>query len=97
MSDVPGRDAPARHHHADDALVMRSFSEFVLASDGEPLPVELVSFEAVQQDNAAHLSWRAESRVRGGDILDYDRDCYRYRRREGSSDCIRRNSAPDTY
>jgi hypothetical protein len=38
-----------------------SFSEFALASDTEPLPVELASFEARRLDNRIQLSWRTVS------------------------------------
>jgi hypothetical protein len=38
-----------------------SFSEFALASDTEPLPVELASFEARRLDNRIQLSWQTVS------------------------------------
>jgi hypothetical protein len=48
----------------DDELVATtgSFSEFVLASDSEPLPVELTNFEAtLTEDRSVRLSWRTSS------------------------------------
>ena len=38
-----------------------SFSEFVLASDSEPLPVELAGFDATVDDGAVQLSWATAS------------------------------------
>ncbi len=38
-----------------------SFSEFVLASDSEPLPVELASFNARADDGTVRLSWQTAS------------------------------------
>jgi len=38
-----------------------SFSEFALASNTEPLPVELANFEATRLDNRIRLSWRTAS------------------------------------
>jgi hypothetical protein len=38
-----------------------TFSEFVLASDTEPLPVELASFEGLAAENDVRLTWRTAS------------------------------------
>lgn len=38
-----------------------SFSEFVLASDSDPLPVEMASFEAVRDDGTVRLRWSTAS------------------------------------
>ncbi len=38
-----------------------SFSEFVLGSDSEPLPVEMASFEATPDDNKIRLEWKTAS------------------------------------
>jgi len=48
---------------SDDELVaeISSLSEFALASDSEPLPVELQSFEARQHSEEVQLSWRTAS------------------------------------
>ncbi len=40
-----------------------SFSEFVLASDNEPLPVELISFTANVNDNNVILNWQTATEV----------------------------------
>jgi len=47
----------------DDTLetTTESFSEFVLASDTEPLPVELASFEARTKEEAVRLQWTTAS------------------------------------
>jgi len=48
---------------SDDELVATtgSFSEFVLASDSNPLPVELTSFTATASDGAITLRWETAS------------------------------------
>ena len=48
---------------SDDVLVATtdSFSEFVLASGSNPLPVELTGFTAKTDDEAVELSWRTAS------------------------------------
>jgi hypothetical protein len=49
---------------SDDALVATgatSFSEFVLASDTAPLPVEVASFDAVRDGRSVVLSWTTTS------------------------------------
>jgi len=38
-----------------------SFSEFALASNTEPLPVELANFEAEQLEGSVHLTWHTAS------------------------------------
>ena len=38
-----------------------SFSEFVLGSDSEPLPVEMTSFEATSRDDRVRLRWETAS------------------------------------
>lgn len=40
---------------------VEEFSEFVLASDSEPLPVELVGFNARMGSDAVHLAWKTAS------------------------------------
>jgi surface protein len=48
---------------SDDELVAttESFSEFVLASESNPLPVEMTSFEARLDDETVQLTWRTAS------------------------------------
>jgi len=48
---------------SDDTLYAstNSFSEFVLASDSEPLPVELAGFDATIGDGTVNLSWTTAS------------------------------------
>lgn len=48
---------------SDDVIVAPTgaFSEFVLASSSNPLPVELTSFEAQVSDGDVHLSWHTAS------------------------------------
>lgn len=48
---------------SDDEIVVNvsDFSEFALASDTEPLPVELTRLEATHQDGRVLLSWRTAS------------------------------------
>lgn len=48
---------------SDDTLfaVTNSFSEFVLASDSEPLPVELTGFDATLDERSVRLHWQAAS------------------------------------
>jgi hypothetical protein len=48
---------------SDDELVATtgSFSEFALASDSNPLPVELTSFEGTRQDETVVLTWTTAS------------------------------------
>lgn len=48
---------------SDDELVVTtgSFSEFALASDTEPLPVELAALEATWQEEGVRLTWRTTS------------------------------------
>jgi hypothetical protein len=48
---------------SDDELVAKtgSFSEFVLASDSDPLPVELASFEGALIEGKVRLTWETAS------------------------------------
>jgi surface protein len=48
---------------SDDELIAttESFSEFVLASESNPLPVEMTSFEARLDGEAVQLTWRTAS------------------------------------
>jgi hypothetical protein len=48
---------------SDDTLyaTAESFSEFVLASDTEPLPVEMAGFDARLDEEAVRLTWRTAS------------------------------------
>ena len=56
-------DGDTSNDISDDVLVatIDSFSEFVLASDSNPLPVELTGFTATTDDEAVELSWRTAS------------------------------------
>ena len=55
---------------SDDSLYATtdSFSEFVLASDSEPLPVELAGFDATTDDNAVQLSWSTASETNNAEF-----------------------------
>lgn len=57
-TSVDGNGTPG--DPSDDLLVANvgSFSEFVLASDDDPLPVELTSFEAQVGEETVRLSWQ---------------------------------------
>jgi len=48
---------------SDDVLVVSTgfFSEFVFASDTNPLPVELMSFSGIEAEGGVRLTWRTAS------------------------------------
>jgi hypothetical protein len=52
---------------SDDTLsaITSSFSEFVLASDSEPLPVEVTKFDATLDEQSVRLRWQAASGADG--------------------------------
>ena len=55
-------EVPTRVESGDVVATANSFSEFVLASDSEPLPVELASFDASQSgESDVELRWTTAS------------------------------------
>jgi hypothetical protein len=67
---------------SDDEIVAEtgSFSEFVLASDTEPLPVELAAFTATLDGSTARLRWRTASETNNArfEVLHRRPDAERY-------------------
>jgi len=65
---------------SDDELVaeISSLSEFALASNSEPLPVEIQSFEARQQNGEIQLLWRTASETKNAG--------FEIQRKDGDSD-----------